>query len=714
MIIKNITIQNFRSYYGKTSFDIHDGLTLIIGSNGDGKTTFFEALEWLFCTTEKRIDEKYISRKRVKELSPGEVDKLIVSMTFEHYGENRLEKSFDFQKCLDGEIELLNYDFTLYEQDGVQRRPISGEYIDRYFDAYVRQYCLFKGERELNIFNKPETLNNLVDTFSDIRTFDPYVSFAKYAQTQSEQATDNALKLDSKNKRRTAELKSVISDLRSQIESKTQEMNTLRNEALTFSQLLEELERNHEASSILIDINDRITNEENKRREALFKIKEDYTIRLLDEMWILLGFAPIAKEYSEKIAIANKEKIKAQRKYDKEMGAMQQVDQIKRQLQDGIVPLAPYIPDERTMREMLDDHICKVCNTPAPEGSSQYEFMKQRLEEYLKYISPEEDEETPELFPYEYVQELHKRDIILNTHFDFLNKIRRVIMDDIEFNDKNKKEVEKREQIIGELQENKNKLLAQTQGLDESDLINAFHNITNWNASKAEAERTADRLESTIKILQSRLEIEESQYNEIASKSSTAALYSRISIALKKIADAFASAKIRNKKEFIGILEAKANLYLSLLNTDDFKGVIKLIERADKSVMIQMSDSNGDIIYNPNTALETTMYMSVLFAVAELTSSKRDNAYPLIFDAPTSSFTDAKESDFFKVIGDIKKQTIIVTKSFLTTANDGSVVLDNDMIKKIPGRVYQISKKRPFDDKDLSTIQTSAVLIKTE
>ena len=261
MIIKNITIQNFRSYYGKTSFDIHDGLTLIIGSNGDGKTTFFEALEWLFCTTEKRIDEKYISRKRVKELSPGEVDKLIVSMTFEHYGENRLEKSFDFQKCLDGEIELLNYDFTLYEQDGVQRRPISGEYIDRYFDAYVRQYCLFKGEGELNIFNKPETLNNLVDTFSDIRTFDPYVSFAKYAQTQSEQATDNALKLDSKNKRRTAELKSVISDLRSQIESKTQEMNTSLNEALTLSQLLEELARNHEASSIIIDINDRITNE---------------------------------------------------------------------------------------------------------------------------------------------------------------------------------------------------------------------------------------------------------------------------------------------------------------------------------------------------------------------------------------------------------------------------------------------------------------------
>ena len=58
MIIKNITIENFRSYYGVKSMDIGDGLTLIIGANGDGKTTFFEALEWLFDTTVEKYDEK--------------------------------------------------------------------------------------------------------------------------------------------------------------------------------------------------------------------------------------------------------------------------------------------------------------------------------------------------------------------------------------------------------------------------------------------------------------------------------------------------------------------------------------------------------------------------------------------------------------------------------------------------------------------------------
>lgn len=43
MIIQKIEIRNFRSYYGQNTFDFTNGLTLIIGDNGDGKTTFFEA-----------------------------------------------------------------------------------------------------------------------------------------------------------------------------------------------------------------------------------------------------------------------------------------------------------------------------------------------------------------------------------------------------------------------------------------------------------------------------------------------------------------------------------------------------------------------------------------------------------------------------------------------------------------------------------------------
>ena len=44
MIIKSVVIKNFRSYYGENRFKFSNGLTLVIGDNGDGKTTFFEAL----------------------------------------------------------------------------------------------------------------------------------------------------------------------------------------------------------------------------------------------------------------------------------------------------------------------------------------------------------------------------------------------------------------------------------------------------------------------------------------------------------------------------------------------------------------------------------------------------------------------------------------------------------------------------------------------
>ena len=52
MIIKKLTICNFRSYYGVKEFAFCDRLNLILGSNGDGKTTLFEALNWVLTPSE--------------------------------------------------------------------------------------------------------------------------------------------------------------------------------------------------------------------------------------------------------------------------------------------------------------------------------------------------------------------------------------------------------------------------------------------------------------------------------------------------------------------------------------------------------------------------------------------------------------------------------------------------------------------------------------
>lgn len=190
------------------------------------------------------------------------------------------------------------------------------------------------------------------------------------------------------------------------------------------------------------------------------------------------------------------------------------------------------------------------------------------------------------------------------------------------------------------------------------------------------------------------------------SEDSSAAMYSRTSQAIRRILDSFISAKKKNKREFLDQLEEVTNDYLALLNKGDFRGYAQIVEKPNSSAEIILIDTDGSRIYNANTALKTTMYMSLLFAVAKLTTVKHENDYPLIFDAPTSSFTAAKESDFFGVIAGINKQTIIVTKSFLVEDADGNSTLDKLRLSEIDAKKYRIEKARPFDEKDLSTIRT--------
>ena len=104
--------------------------------------------------------------------------------------------------------------------------------------------------------------------------------------------------------------------------------------------------------------------------------------------------------------------------------------------------------------------------------------------------------------------------------------------------------------------------------------------------------------------------------------------------------------------------------------------------------------------------------MSVLFAIGKLATQRSETEFPLIFDAPTSSFTDAKETEFFNVIGNLDKQVVIVTKSFLKESYDGNLVLDQNKVNEVSGRVFRIEKKKPFDDKDLATIQTVITKVK--
>ncbi|MBK6331110.1 MAG: hypothetical protein IPF62_11560 [Bacteroidetes bacterium] len=411
----------------------------------------------------------------------------------------------------------------------------------------------------------------------------------------------------------------------------------------------------------------------------------------------------ILEEFQQKISIFSKTKRKLESEEDKLKGKQE----LAKEIANGIIPLSPNIPDKISMQEMIKDEFCKVCGREAKEGTDAYNFMVNKLNDLFKSQQPKEIELKKALSPNNFLKELEQKSNNLEYNQNEINGLMGSIRDTIELNEVRKKDAKKIQDSINLEEDNKKKLLAQNDGLTEEQLKNSYENIRNWWEYKSQAEKQIVALEKEESDIEKELVRYQEYYDNLA-KTSVAATYSLIHSALDKIKNAFKNAKEKNTQDFLTLLETKANEYLEKLNIDGFYGIIKILKSSDGSARIALQDKNDTYITSPNQALKTTMYMSVLFAVSDLTTLKRENDYPLIFDAPTSSFSPQKESDFFEVISSIKKQCIIFTKSFLTEKG----VLDNKKIDAQHCTIYRMEKQRPFNNLDLSTIQTKITLIK--
>ncbi len=703
MIIHKIEIQNFRSYYKNNVFELKNGLNLIIGSNGDGKTTFYEALEWLFRTDgTNKMDTKFISKKRIEELFASDSDDVRVAMTYEHKGRTKiLEKMFHFTKSFDDEVSTSNYSYTLTEGNGIERIKKDGVFFDRDIPYEMRRFIMFKGESDLDVLQSSNAMKLLVDNFSAVKDFDAYFSFMEYATKKANQARDNAQKLDKKNSNEIKRLNNIIAQENLLLAEIKKEIGIKENEADNFDDLLKNIEQSNEASKLLKTVNRRIETLTKSKFDTAGRIKEDYTINLLDDMWILLGYEDIADEYSSKVNSLMNDRRKLEEKYLVTAGVEKAIKAAER----GFTSLPAHIPGRKIMEDMLKEEVCKFCGRKAEKGTDPWNFMLHRLEEYKASIEGKHEEGIPPLYANNYIDELQKRDTTLNDNLADITSLRRKIQDQISLNNRLHDDIKKIEANIDNAYDEKKRILAQTDGLSEEQLLANFDNISDW---MNKSNKAKERIETLRRQLEQHTQAKEEAQQSLSklSEGTSAAIYAKAALMLNRIAEAFESAKEENKKRLLSSIEDESNIFLEKLNINDFKGTIRILEKLNGQGEAVLMNNDNARIFNPNTALKTTYLMSILFAIGKLSSEKDNTELPLIFDAPTSSFTDAKENEFFKVISKLEKQVIIVTKSFLRDANNGEVVLDADRINDINGRIYRIEKKKPFDDKKLGTIQT--------
>ena len=721
MIIKDIIIKNFRSYYGENKFSFSNGLTLIIGDNGDGKTTFFEALQWLFTTMVDNNSIDNASEMRKSKLEVGESDEVYVAMTFEHDGEKSIEKSFTFERTSEKNFSTGKITFRGYENTSTGREVVNGkDLMNRCFDAFIQRFSMFKGESTLNVFQNTAALKELVDKFSDVRKFDQLVDLSASFEEKANSAYLKECRSDKKISNEAKTLESQLQRLAMDIYNKKKDIKDKQDSISLYSNKLEELAQNQETTEKYNEVSERIKNLNDKAIKLRASIGNiDKNTALLDKQWILCAFPSILSEFKKKSQQLSKTKRLQEKEFleqqAKEKGKLEAFDEVRGLLANGVAELPWYLPNEETMQEMINDHVCKVCGSPAPEGSPAYNFMVDKLNEYKKHVdeklkleAAKAKLEQKQLFTSEYVEEIHNLSIRLggSTEAEIV-QIATDIDNRLFMEARWQEDLKVLKDKIQEAEDDKARLLIQAGNVPEELLQKDFNDIKGMFEQKGRAEQRLVALQKKLEDLLKEQEDMRKKFDDLNPQNSLVKVYRDVHRVFEEIAKAFKNAKKENLRRFLAALEECANEYLAKLSAKDFHGEIRLCQTVEDSTEIKLFSSNGTEIKNPSGSQETVMYMSVLFAISDFTDQKRDENYPLIFDAATSSFGDSKEEEFYNVIDKLNKQCIIVTKDFITKGQLRLNEIDN-----LTCGVYRIKKAENFDSKNMATIRTLVEKIK--
>lgn len=717
MKLVQLKIRNYRNYYGKTSVEFSERLTLLLGENNDGKTNFFEVLELLFDTTGKQLKVEDVSRKRLAELQVGESDQVLVELHFEHEGfSNRVWKSVTFER-MEEEVRLRKQEFEAEFLDGdTWQRTDAKEMVEECFKVFIRKFSLFKGETSLDVLHHQD-FPRLVEFLSPISRYDPIVKEAPNWITYANRVVRNDKKKITQEESAYRQLEENRQKAEEALRAEEQKLANLTKEVDGVRQALQTLEQDQDARERIALLEPQI----NRKSLEIQQLESETPRRnkshaLLDDMWILGAFLPIFEEFRQKCDDSRKEKRAQQEKFDKELRdrlvSLEQTVHEHGRLVNGAEQLPWHLPNGDVMEEMIHDEVCKVCNRTAPKGSEPYQFMVKKLEEYRemeekpreKTAQPAEKSET--CFQNEFVEELNDlKNEIGGTNAALFNNKPKEIRDQIAREVERDERLEQLRDELNRLNEQIDKILSQRNITKES-VHSEIKNYGTLSQRLGSKEKELSLCEENLERLKAESEALEKRYAETPAPQGEMGRNMVIKDYFAHIETAFRWAKEQDVKELMQKIENLANAKLELLQGDGFRGTVRLLHK-DGNWDIELYDGEKNMA-SPSKSQETLKYMSVLFAISELTCERIDSRYPLVFDAPCSEFDAQRAQAFYNVIAALDKQCVITTKDFIES--DGTV--KTELLAPLNCKVYRVKKTEGFDPTRQETISTTITTIK--
>jgi len=696
-------------YYGTKSFAFADGLNIILGHNGDGKSTIFTAFNWIFNPEFSLTLPDVYSQKKYSEILENESFEVKVECVVVQYdSEYKISKSFIVTK--NG-----NSGNTSRIKEEVLKRDLqSGELLTdnrsisdlsrQVFPEAFRNFSMFETETDALKIIEETKLAELVKSFSDAKHYEKLDGVIAELATRADKQFRREANADEKSQNTIKEIDDEIKTVNNEMEKLIKRISEDEQGRDFYTDKISELVNNLTVSEDFKKIDDKISQlkEETDRARNELKHKNRFTDFLFDNFYILKGFDNIMSDFSKKIDDLRQKKNEVNdeelRKYAVE----------KLELENGATPFPPGFPKLEVLREILKAEICKICSTPLSD--SAIEYINKSIKLYEDSKKQQKELKAPVIFPNSFIDEFQIIDNSHKIHSEKYSKER--IAEEIEFCIKRiaecNKKIEDNKRQIEEKEAEKRDLMLKVPNLSEEELKNVRKKHDEYTGEKSTNE-------SNIGANNARLEQKQKELKELTDKrTNTLAQFkgSNFKLQTVELLNCFSEiAKVVKEDEyekFLKVLGERATAYLKQINVGEITGKIELYKKNEEVKYKSLNDDGSPRTKLDNSgAVQISIPLSILFAIADIAAETMDEeSYPMIFDAPTGRFSPDREQEFFKVLKATKKQRIVVTLRFLGVENQIPFVKRDDFQHIEKDKAFFIKRVRPFESNKPETINT--------
>lgn len=658
MFLKKITLRDFRQFKGtqEISFsqEADKNVTILIGDNASGKTTFSQAFTWCLYGETLFSDKILLCKSTAIDMMPGQETMVSVILEFTHNGiEYKCTRRQAYTKDLFGGLkfnpsqQFLEYKDKDGQQKFIEENMLVSE-VSKILPKELSRYFFFDGER-INVMSKEIAANKSKDFSEAVRNllglpaFESALNHLNGPHNMNSVIRSYKKSFDTTGNSAFGKLKDELEILDSTREQTINRLNDIDTKDLPIVReqktKLENEQREIAAEKSNIELRDRLKTDLSKTQER----RKMHVAELLNSFSDSCYNFFLRKPINEVMDVLSKTDIK-----DKG------------------------IPDihERTIRYLISKKKC-ICGSSIENGSIGHK----NLIDLLQYIPPQSLGASIREFV-NISKEKTKSDSFYE-NFETLYSLIHDCDDDI---------LQKQSEI--------SKLNEQLENSSEAKIAQKERELKIWQKKetdllieKGQCTEQIDNLTAEINSKNQKL----TNYSNLSKDNAKISLYVKyaqyIYDSLKKQYDEEES-KIREKFEFTTnqIFKEIYNGGLSL----------KIDERYNiKIIAHDASDYNEDV--ETSTSQSFSVILAFISAVIKMARDNQSGGnkllvtepYPLVMDAPLSSFDDKRIEAICNVLPNIAEQLII-----FSNGKDGKIA-ETNFSSKI-GKRFKFNKINEF------------------